>query len=149
MVAMATERLNLHKKKKKIISRGIKLKLCRNVYNISLYKKDIFYCRCLCAFVSMATYNFHWLIMGKVKIIPPNRRGGGGHIAFGADPFGIRIASCLHSISWTNGWILTKHAQTHYWEEEQKWLDFGDLDPIFWTKWWILAKLYVLYHWDN
>ena len=26
----------------------------------------------------------------------PNRRGG-GHIAFGADPIDIRVASCLHS----------------------------------------------------
>ena len=34
-------------------------------------------------------------------------------------------------ISWTNGWILTKHAQTHYWEGLKKWLDFGDLDLIF------------------
>ena len=41
---------------------------------------------------------------------------GIGHIAFGADPVSVRVASCLHSISWTNGWILTKLAQTHYWE---------------------------------
>ena len=31
----------------------------------------------------------------------------------------------------TNGWILTKLAQTHYWEGRKKWLDFGDLDLIF------------------
>ena len=43
---------------------------------------------------------------------------GWGHIAFGADPVGIRVAACLHStcISWTNKWILTKLAKTHYWE---------------------------------
>ena len=29
--------------------------LCRNVHNISLYKKYVFYCRCSCAFVAMAT----------------------------------------------------------------------------------------------
>ena len=38
----------------------------------------------------------------------------------------IPLASCLHSISWTNGWILT-----HYWGRGKKWLDFGDLDLIF------------------
>ena len=45
------------KKYKKIISsvviRGMKLKLCRNVHNISLYKNFDFYCRCSCAFVAM------------------------------------------------------------------------------------------------
>ena len=45
LVVMATQRLNLHPQKKKNISsvgkRGIKLKLCRNVHNISLYKKGI------------------------------------------------------------------------------------------------------------
>ena len=60
------------KKYSKIFSseaiRGMKLKLCRNVHNISLYKYYVFYCRCSCAFVTMATYNFHRLIMGKVKV---------------------------------------------------------------------------------
>ena len=46
IVAMATEMLNLQKKNKKIISseaiRGIKLKVCRSVNNISLYKNDVF-----------------------------------------------------------------------------------------------------------
>ena len=37
---------------------------------------------------------------------------GRGHVAFGVDPVGV--AHCLHSISWTNGCILTKLAQTHY-----------------------------------
>ena len=50
---------------------------------------------------------------------------------FGADPASVCVAHCLHSISWTKGWILTKFAQTHYWEGEEKWLDFGDLDLIF------------------
>ena len=64
---------------------------------------------------------------------PPTKGGGGGgeHIAFGADPVDICVASFLHSISWTNGWNLTKLAQTHYWEGGMKGLDFGDLDLIF------------------
>ena len=40
-----------------------------------------------------------------------------GHIAFGVDPVGV--ASCLHSTSRTDGWILTKLAQTHYLEGER------------------------------
>ena len=46
------------KKYSKIISdaiRGMKLQLCRNVHNISLYKNFVLYCRCSCAFVAMAT----------------------------------------------------------------------------------------------
>ena len=35
--------------------RGMKLKLCINVHDISLYINFIFYCRCPCAFVAMAT----------------------------------------------------------------------------------------------
>ena len=60
------------KKYSKIFSseaiRGMKLKLCRNVHSISLYKKYVFNCRCSCAFIAMATYGFHRLIMGKVKV---------------------------------------------------------------------------------
>ena len=48
--------------------KGMKLKLCRNVHSISLYKNYIFYCHCLCAFIAMATYSFHRLKMGKVKV---------------------------------------------------------------------------------
>ena len=44
---------------------------------------------------------------------------------------GVCIASCLHCVFWTNGWILTKLAQTHYWDGGKKWLDFGDFDLIF------------------
>ena len=43
----------------------------------------------------------------------------------------VRIASCLHSISCNNGWILTKLAQTRYWDGGKKWWDFGDHDLIF------------------
>ena len=78
---------------------------------------------------------------------------------------------CLHSISWTNRWILTKLAQKDHWDKGRMWLDFGDLGLIFkvtstlwmsnfdstkaclhlisWTKWWIQAKLHVLYYWDK
>ena len=51
--------------------RGMKLKLCINVHDISLYINCIFfYCRCPCAFVAMATQTFliHALIMGKGEI---------------------------------------------------------------------------------
>ena len=74
MVAMATERLHFRKKYSKIFFseaiRGMKLKLCINVHDISLYINCIFYCCCPCAFVAMATYSFHIhvLIMGKVEI---------------------------------------------------------------------------------
>ena len=98
----------------------------------------------------------------------PATEEDGGHIAFGADPVGVRIAA-LHLL---NQWVdLTKLAQTHYWEGGKKWLDFGDTDlifkitpalwnfkiltkkacllPISWTKWRILAKLYILQRWDG
>ena len=47
---------------------GDEAKLYRIVYNISLYKKGVFYCHCLSTLVAMATLNFHRLIMGKMKI---------------------------------------------------------------------------------
>ena len=63
LVVMATERLNLRKKNKNQVP--------RIVHNtcISLYKNIVFfYCRCLRTLVTMATLNFHKLIMGKRKI---------------------------------------------------------------------------------
>ena len=93
---------------------------------------------------------------------PPNRRGGRTYCFWCGS---VGVASCLHSISWINGWILTKFAQTHYWDREKKWLDFGDLDLISrshrhfkifkfwpqkaclhsfsWTKWRILVRLHI------
>ena len=72
LVSMATERLNFQKKYSKLFFseaiRGVKLKLCLNVHEISLYINYIFYCRCPCAFIAMATLNFHILTMGKVEI---------------------------------------------------------------------------------
>ena len=50
---------------------------------------------------------------------------GGGHIVFGADPVGVGVSvsvgvgvtvSCLHNISGTDGWILTKFAWMLYWD---------------------------------
>ena len=59
LVAMAIERLNFRKRYSKIFFseaiRGMKLKLCINVYDISLYISCIFYCYCPRAFVAMAT----------------------------------------------------------------------------------------------
>ena len=46
----------------------MKLKLCRNVHNISLYKTFYFYCCCSCVFVAIATYSFYRLTTGKVKV---------------------------------------------------------------------------------
>ena len=64
-------------------------------------------------------------------IMSPQLKGSGATYCFGADPIGIHVASCLHSIFWTNGWILTKLAHMHYWDGGKKWLDFGDLNLIF------------------
>ena len=76
------------------------------------------------------TYIFLWIVVWNnleycynILLCPPNWRGR-GHIAFGTDPVSVNVAHCLHSISWTNGWILTKLAQTHYLEGGKKCLDF-------------------------
>ena len=72
LVAMATKRLNFRKQYSKIFFsetiRGMKLKLYINVHDISLYIYYIFYCCCPCAFIAMATWSCHILIMGKVEI---------------------------------------------------------------------------------
>ena len=57
--------------------------------------------------------------------------GWGGHIVFSADPVGVGIASCPHSISLLDGHILAKLTQIYHWEGEKCLLDFGDLDLIF------------------
>ena len=60
--------------------------------------------------------------------------GTGGHV-FSVDPVGVGVlvgvASCLHSISLINGWILAKLTQNYHWMGEKCWLDFDDHDPIF------------------
>ena len=40
--------------------------------------------------------------------------GGGKHIVFSADPVGVGVASCLHSISLMNKWILAKLTQIYH-----------------------------------
>ena len=47
--------------------REMELKFPRNAHNISLYKNYVFYYHSWCAFIAMATWSFHRLIMGKVK----------------------------------------------------------------------------------
>ena len=61
----------------------------------------------------------------------PTICGARVHIVFSADPGGGDIASCLHSISLMNGWILAKLTQIYHWVGEKCRLDFDDLDPIF------------------
>ena len=63
--------LNLREKKKIISSealREMKLKLCRNVHNISLYKKYVFIAVAQVLSSLWQLENFQRLIMGKVKI---------------------------------------------------------------------------------
>ena len=43
---------------------------------------------------------------------------GGGHIVFSADPVGVGVASCLHSIYFMNGWILAKLTKIYHWVGE-------------------------------
>ena len=43
----------------------------------------------------------------------------GGHIVFSADPVGIGVACCPHSISLLNGHILAKLTQIYHWEGEK------------------------------
>ena len=45
--------------------------------------------------------------------------GGGGHIVFSADPVGVGVATCLHSISLLNGQILAKLTKIYHWEGEK------------------------------
>ena len=74
MVATATEWLDLKKKKKYSKTffleaiRGMKLKLCINASDISLYINYVFYCCCSCVFIAITTSSFHRFIMGKVKL---------------------------------------------------------------------------------
>ena len=55
------------------------------------------------------------LMVGIWAHFVPTTEGKGRYIAFGADPVGVgvRVVSCLHAVFWTNGWILSKLAQTH------------------------------------
>ena len=72
LVAMATGTLNFRNKYSKIFTseaiRGMKLKICIHVHDISLYMNYVFYCLCLCAFVALANQSFYRLIMGNMDI---------------------------------------------------------------------------------
>ena len=69
--------------------------------------------------------SFHYLV--------PQTKGEGRNIVLVRNPVGVGIlvVHCLHSVSGTNWWGLTKLAQTHYWEGGKKSLDFGDINLIF------------------
>ena len=42
---------------------------------------------------------------------------------FGADPIGVGVThSCLHSILWTSGWVLTKFSWIYNWDITKNWL---------------------------
>ena len=72
----------------------------------------------------------------------PHHRGVGwlevGNIVLNADPVGVSVsvlvgvsvASCLHSISLMNEWILAKLTQIYHRVGKKCWLDFGDLTPF-------------------
>ena len=62
----------------------------------------------------------NWL--GLVTLIPFSRSHKG------LDCWKI---ACLHCISWSNGWILTKLAQPNCCGMENNWFYFGNLVPIF------------------
>ena len=73
LVAGAPERANFQKKKSlKILSsetvRFMKLILCIHIPGISLYKTSCFCSSQIRTLVAMATFSFHRLIMGKVKV---------------------------------------------------------------------------------
>ena len=48
--------------------------------------------------------------------------GGGGvgrPVVFSANPVGVAVATCLHSVSLLNGQILAKLTQIYHWEGEK------------------------------
>ena len=52
---MVNFRKNIQKSSLQKSVRGMKLKICNHVHDISLYINYVFYCHCPCAFVAMAT----------------------------------------------------------------------------------------------
>ena len=54
-------------------------------------------------------------------IMSPNHEGGmgGGNTVLSADPVGVGVASCPHSVSLLNGHILAKLTQIYHWEGEK------------------------------
>ena len=65
---------------------------------------------------------FFWGGGGVIRIITylcPPIIWGGGDIVFSADPVGVSVTSCLHSIFLLNGQILAKLTQIYHWEGEK------------------------------
>ena len=89
--------------KKKIISseaiRGMKLKLCRNVHNISLYKTYVFIAVAQVLSSLWQLKNFQRLIMGKVKV--------GLYFYFAVDILTKILQTCSLSNPLPNIWILS------------------------------------------
>ena len=72
LVAMATKMLNLWTNIKKSSPQkplgGWSWNFADMFITLAFTTIMFFYCHCSCAFVPMATYSFHRLIMGKVKV---------------------------------------------------------------------------------
>ena len=51
--------------------------------------------------------------MNLINIMSPTI--GGGHIVFSVGPVDVGVASCLHSVSLMNEWILAKLTQIYHW----------------------------------
>ena len=88
-------------------------------------------------FTNFARVEFECMFMS------PATEGEGVHIALGADPVVVGIASCLYSITWPNRWISFSRSYQHF-EIFKFWPKKACLHPISWTKWRILAKLHTL-----
>ena len=103
LVVMATERLNFWKKYSKIFFseaiRGMKLKLCMNVHDISLYIKCILLLLPTC-FHCYGNLNFHILIVGKVEI--------GIYFCVTTDILTKVLLKCFWSSPLPTMWILSK-----------------------------------------
>ena len=97
-------RLNLRNNIKKIISseviRGIKLKFCRNVHNISLFKNIVLFVAVIHVLSSIRQQSFHRLIMGKVKV--------GLNFDLSADILTKVLQKCSLNSPLPNIWILSK-----------------------------------------
>ena len=116
------------KKYSKIISSEdiirMKLKLC----NISLYIM-FFYCRCSCALVAMAIWSFHWLVMGKWKLV------------FIAVSFQVFLQKFLRNVSWvvryqTYNLAFIAISQQIFWHKFWRnvpWIVFYQTYQFFWT----------------
>ena len=81
-----------------------------------------------------------WSQYMLLLLCPLNRRGWGDILLF----VPILLASCLHSVSWTNDEFWPNlHRHIIGIGERKKWLDFGDLVPIFKVK----PALWIIKFW--